>query len=108
MREAMVKPKAVVLLSRGLDSTTVLAKSREQDFDSYALTLRYGQRHEAEIDAARRIATRQSLAQHFVVDICPWSRCFSLPWQSQKWQGGRLADGSTTIGDSWELVRTFV
>ena len=48
--------KAVVLLSGGLDSTTTLAIARSQGFDAHALTFRYGQRHAAEIEAARRIA----------------------------------------------------
>ena len=61
--------KAVVLLSGGLDSTTVLALAREQGFDAYALTLRYGQRHEVEIIAAKKIAELMKVADHAVLDI---------------------------------------
>lgn len=50
------KPKAVVLLSGGLDSTTTLAVAQSEGFEAHALTFRYGQRDEAEIEAARRIA----------------------------------------------------
>jgi 7-cyano-7-deazaguanine synthase len=60
---------AVVLLSGGLDSTTTLAIAKEAGFAPFAMTFRYGQRHEAEIDAARRVATRMVVAQHIVVDI---------------------------------------
>src|SRR5712691_11369022 len=61
--------KAVVLLSGGLDSTTTLAIAREQGFDNYALSFRYGQRHIAEIDAARRVALALGVTRHVVVEI---------------------------------------
>jgi 7-cyano-7-deazaguanine synthase len=61
--------KAVVLLSGGLDSTTTLAIARSRGYQIYAITFRYGQRHEAEIDAARLVAARMDAAQHVVVDI---------------------------------------
>lgn len=60
---------AVVLLSGGLDSTTTLAIAIEQGFRPHALTFRYGQRHEAEIDAARRVAARFAVAQHVITEI---------------------------------------
>ncbi len=61
--------KAVVLLSGGMDSTTTLAIAQRQGFAVYALTFRYGQRHEAEIAAARRIARRCGAADHTIVEI---------------------------------------
>ena len=60
---------AVVLLSGGLDSTTVLAVARRDGFTPYAMTFRYGQRHSGEIDAARRVAAAHGVAKHVVVDI---------------------------------------
>ena len=48
--------KAVVLLSGGLDSITALALAQEQGFDCYALSLDYGQRHNAELAAAQRLS----------------------------------------------------
>jgi 7-cyano-7-deazaguanine synthase len=60
---------AVVLLSGGLDSATVLAIARSQGFDSIALSFRYGQRHDAEIIAAQSIAQRAGVLRHVVVDI---------------------------------------
>ena len=65
----MEGPKAVLLLSGGLDSTTLLAVARRDGFDVHAMTFRYGQRHANEIDAARRIATRFGVREHVVADI---------------------------------------
>ena len=64
-----VKPKAVALLSGGLDSTTTLAIARSEGFALYALTFRYGQRHDVEIEAARRVAAALGVAQHVVAQI---------------------------------------
>jgi len=61
--------KAVVLLSGGLDSTTTLAIAHSQGFEPYGVTFRYGQRHELEVAAARRIADNMGVKQHIVVDI---------------------------------------
>jgi 7-cyano-7-deazaguanine synthase len=63
------KPKAVVLLSGGLDSTTTLAIAKAEGFDCYALSFRYGQRHEHEVEAARRIAEAFGVADHRVAEI---------------------------------------
>ncbi len=63
------KPKAVVLLSGGLDSTTTLAIAQQEGFDPYALSFRYGQRHQFELEAARRIAARAGVAQHVITDF---------------------------------------
>lgn len=60
--------KAVVLLSGGLDSTTCLALAKSQLFDCYALSFRYGQRHDVELQAATRIA-QQSGAHHQIIDL---------------------------------------
>jgi 7-cyano-7-deazaguanine synthase len=60
---------AVVLLSGGLDSTTVLAVAKGQGFEPYALSFRYGQRHEIELEAARRVANAAGVARHVVCDI---------------------------------------
>jgi 7-cyano-7-deazaguanine synthase len=64
-----VRRKAVVLLSGGLDSATALAIAKDEGYDVHALTIRYGQRHEAEIEAARRVAERAGVAEHLIVDI---------------------------------------
>ena len=60
---------AVVLLSGGLDSTTVLAIARSEGFSVHALTFRYGQRHGAEVEAAKAITRRSAVARHHIVDI---------------------------------------
>jgi len=61
--------KAVVLLSGGLDSTTTLAVARRDGHEAHAMTFRYGQRHEVEVDAARRVAKASGVSDHVVVDI---------------------------------------
>jgi 7-cyano-7-deazaguanine synthase len=60
---------AVILLSGGLDSTTVLAIAKDEGFRPYALSFRYGQRHEVELAAARRVADAMGAADHVVADI---------------------------------------
>jgi 7-cyano-7-deazaguanine synthase len=60
---------AVVLLSGGLDSTTLLAYAIKQGFVAHAMTFRYGQRHAIEIEAARRVARVFDVRDHIVVDI---------------------------------------
>jgi 7-cyano-7-deazaguanine synthase len=62
-------PKAVVLLSGGLDSATVLALARAEGFDVYALSFRYGQRHALELEAAGRVAHSLGATRHVVADI---------------------------------------
>jgi len=64
-----VMPKAVVLLSGGLDSATVLALAVEQGYACHALSFDYGQRHEAELAAARRVAQSLGAVEHRIVPI---------------------------------------
>ena len=64
-----MNPRAVVLLSGGIDSSTTLAVARQRGFETYALTFRYGQRHAAEIEAARRVAQALGAAHHEVLTI---------------------------------------
>ncbi|KGU56971.1 7-cyano-7-deazaguanine synthase [Xanthomonas phaseoli pv. phaseoli] len=61
--------KAVVLLSGGMDSAAVIALAQEQGFAVYALSVRYGQRHTSELDAAARVAAAQGVIAHKVVDV---------------------------------------
>ncbi len=61
--------RAVVLLSGGLDSYTAAAIARSQGFELCALTIRYGQRHAQEIEAARRVATALGAARHLEIDL---------------------------------------
>jgi len=61
--------KAVVLLSGGMDSAVVVAIAREQGFAVHALSVRYGQRHTSELDAARRVAEALGVVAHKVVDV---------------------------------------
>jgi len=63
--------RAVVLVSGGMDSAVVLAIAREQGFEPYALSVRYGQRHTSELDAADRVSNALGAAAHktVVVDL---------------------------------------
>jgi len=62
-------PRAVCLLSGGLDSATCLALARRQGFESYALSFDYGQRHHLELEAAAKVATALGAARHLVQRI---------------------------------------
>lgn len=61
--------KAVVLLSGGMDSAAVIAIAQEQGFDVHALSVRYGQRHTSELDAAARVAAAMGVSVHKTVDV---------------------------------------
>jgi 7-cyano-7-deazaguanine synthase len=61
--------RAVVLLSGGLDSATVLAMAKAESYDLYALSFSYGQRHAWELEAARRIAASVGVVQHRIAQI---------------------------------------
>ena len=65
----MADKSAVVLLSGGLDSTTILAIAKAEGYMPYALSFRYGQRHTVELEAARRVAAAQGVARHVIADI---------------------------------------
>ena len=65
----MTTGKAVVLLSGGLDSTTITAVAKSQGFEVYALSFRYGQRHLHELEAAGKVASTMGVKEHRVVDI---------------------------------------
>jgi len=61
--------KAVVLLSGGLDSTTVLAIAKAEGYELYAMSFRYGQRHVVELEAAARVAAGMGVRKHVIVDV---------------------------------------
>ena len=61
--------KAVVLLSGGVDSTTILAIAQSQGYDVYTMSFRYGQRHVLELDSAERISQKMGAKKHVIIDI---------------------------------------
>jgi 7-cyano-7-deazaguanine synthase len=61
--------KGVVLLSGGLDSATVVAMAKDQGYEIHALTVIYGQRHDVEIEASRRVAAQLGVASHRFVSV---------------------------------------
>lgn len=67
-KASSVKP-AIILLSGGMDSATVLALAKSQGYLCYALSFRYGQRHSAELDAADRLAKEAGVVRHEVIDL---------------------------------------
>jgi 7-cyano-7-deazaguanine synthase len=81
--------RAVVLLSGGLDSATVLAVARHEGLECHALSLDYGQRHHAELDAARTLAARLGAAEHRVMRLDMGS-----------FAGSALTDSSIAVPES--------
>ncbi len=64
-----MKKKAIILLSGGLDSITVLANAKKQGYQCYALSFDYGQRHNAELNSARQIAQEYQVLEHKVINL---------------------------------------
>lgn len=65
----MSDKKAVILLSGGLDSATVVAMAREQGYSCYSMSFDYGQRHRSELQAAERVARQLGVVEHRVIGI---------------------------------------
>ena len=92
-------PKAVVLVSGGLDSATVLAKAVHDKFDCYALSFDYGQRHRCELDAAARVSQAAGVP-HLVLKI-----------DLRAWGGSALTDDRIAVPeakDSHGIPETYV
>jgi len=95
---------AVVLLSGGIDSATILAIARSEGFQCYALTFSYGQRHQREIEAAKKVAHSLSVAEHRIIDI-----------DLAQFGGSALTDSTievpkdrTELGKSSQIPPTYV
>ncbi len=102
--EGRIELKAVVLLSGGLDSTTVAYLAARSGFDIYALTIRYGQRHERELDAARRICQELNVHEHRIVSLDMGSWGSSLTGESPLPTDG-VDDG---IPSTWVPMRNLI
>ena len=96
--------KAVVLLSGGLDSTTVAWLAHSSGFDLFALTIRYGQRHEREINAARQVAAALKVTEHRIVDLSFGDWGSSLTGTCTVPSGG-VSDG---IPSTWVPMRNLI
>ena len=64
-----MKKKAIILLSGGMDSTTLLALAQSQGYECYALSFRYGQRHSTELQAATEVAKQVNVIRHEIIDL---------------------------------------
>jgi 7-cyano-7-deazaguanine synthase len=82
----MSAPKAVVLLSGGLDSATSAAQAIADGYELIALSLHYGQRHDRELIAAKRVAEHLGIKEHFVVDV-----------NLAQWGGSALTDQAVDV-----------
>ncbi|MGF1523049.1 MAG: 7-cyano-7-deazaguanine synthase QueC [Leptolyngbyaceae cyanobacterium] len=82
----MSQPKAIVLLSGGLDSATAAAQAIADGYTPIALSFRYGQRHARELDAARKISTVLGIQEHYVMDV-----------NLSQWGGSSLTDPDKTL-----------
>jgi 7-cyano-7-deazaguanine synthase len=82
------KPKAIILLSGGLDSATTLAMANQAGFECYALSFDYGQRHRCELEAAANVARQLKAVEH---------RCFTL--DLAQFGGSALTDRSIDVPD---------
>ncbi len=69
MHEENKEKSAIILLSGGLDSITVLALAQQQGYDCYALSFDYGQRHNAELEAAKKIAEHYQVRAHKIIKL---------------------------------------
>lgn len=85
--------KAVILVSGGLDSTTVLAMAQQQGFDCYTLSFDYGQRHRIELQAAARVSRRMNVIEHRVAQI-----------DLQAFGGSALTDTSLAVPEGDDIV----
>jgi len=96
--------KAVVLLSGGLDSATVAYLARHSGYDVFALTIRYGQRHEREIQAARAVCEELGVQEHRIVDLNMGD------WGSSLTGSGDLPDQGPTgdIPSTWVPMRNLI
>ncbi len=82
----MSKPKAVVLLSGGLDSATTAAIAINAGYEAIALSFRYGQRHERELQAAELVARALGIKEHYTIDV-----------NLSQWGGSALTDRSLAV-----------
>ncbi|MGK7915776.1 MAG: 7-cyano-7-deazaguanine synthase QueC [Prochloraceae cyanobacterium] len=81
-----MKPKAIVLLSGGLDSATTAAIAIAEGYETIALSFRYGQRHERELQAAVKLVTALGIKEHFILDA-----------NLSQWGGSSLTDESMNL-----------
>ena len=81
-----MKPKAIVLLSGGLDSATTAAIAIAEGYEAIALSFRYGQRHERELQAAAKLVTALGIKEHFILDA-----------NLSQWGGSSLTDESMNL-----------
>lgn len=100
--------KAIVLLSGGLDSTTALYVAKDMGFDDlYAITFKYGQKHDKELQCAANVAKAAGVREHKVVELLlnQWKGC-SLTDENMEIEDGRVDRGD--IPDTYVPARNMV
>lgn len=100
----MADKRAVVLLSGGVDSATTLAIARSENFQCYALTFKYGQRHHREVEAAKKIARSLAVVEHRVIEIDLAAFGGSALTNS----GIEVPKDRARLGDTSEIPPTYV
>ncbi len=98
-----MKKKAIVLFSGGLDSTTCLYWALDQGYECETLTVSYGQKHDREVEAAKIIAEKLGVKQHFVTLDFPWLSSSSLVDKNQE-----IPDLSMQEIESGKIPSTYV
>ena len=93
--------KAVILLSGGLDSTTALYLAKSKEFELYAISFKYGQKHEKELEACKKVAEALKVKEHKIVELNIGS-----------WGGSSLTDSSMAVPEhnteSKDIPSTYV
>lgn len=100
-----MQKKAIILFSGGLDSTTCLAMAKESGFECYALSVVYGQKHEVELEAAKKIAKAMGAKEHRIIQLDFLKELGGSALTDQKI---KVKDFTETFHDTNDIPDTYV